>query len=193
MTKRSRGSAKGKRSGKRKRTAIVALIVAACIVASFVSYGLAYRGVVDFTFGGKNEVRQSYRLAAMSKYEPSAIDLTHIRIRNTGSTGITVTVTLHALNAVVSTAYSGPYSDTSDVQIYLPAGGGDQVITFYLTLPQQVSTFTLSVAVARVFDFSSIATFATSSFTSIQPNTPTTLIYAQEPANPDAYQLTNQY
>jgi len=192
MPKRSRERAKKKRSGKRKLTAVAVLIVVAVFAISFASYGLAYRGVAVFTFGGKGEVRQTYRLAAMSKTAPSGIDLTHVRIRNTGSTGMTVTVTMHAVNAVLSTAYAGPYSDTTIVQLNLPAGAGDQVITYYLTLPEQVSSFTLTVTVAQIYDFSSISNIASSAFAAIQPMIPTTLIYSQQPANSTNYALTNQ-
>jgi hypothetical protein len=169
------------------------LLVVAGTVVSFVSYGLAYGGIVDFTFGGKNDLRQSYQLIAMSRLRPSTIDITHILARNTGSTGITVTVTMHALNAVVSTGYYGPYSDSANAQIYLPSGSGYRVVTFYLTLHLQVSTFMIHVTVSKVWDFSSISTLATSSLASIQPTTPTTLVYTQEPTNSTHYQLTEQY
>jgi hypothetical protein len=163
------------------------------VSVSFVFYGLAYRGVVDFTFGGKGEVRQFYQLVAMSKTVVSTIDITHIRVRNTGSTGLTVIVTMHALNAVISTAYTGPYTDTSNVQIYLAPGSGYQVVTFYLTLPLQVTTFTLSVTAGQVWDFSSIPALATSSLASIQPTVPTTLVYTENPSSPITYQISEQY
>ena len=160
---------------------------------SFVVYGLAFRGTVDFTFGGKNEVRQSYHLIAMSKFRPPGIDITHISLRNTGSTGITLIVTMHALNAVVSSSYYGPFSDTTSIQIYLPSGSEYRGVVFYLALLMQVSTFTIRVTVGRVLDFSSIPALATSSLASIQPTTPTTLVYTQENANSTDYQLTEQY
>ena len=193
MPKRSREIRKGKRLGSRKLAAIVVSLIVAGVLVSFVSYGLAYRGIVDFTFGGKNEVRQSYQLIAMSRTEPSSIDLTHIRIRNTGGTGLNVIVSVHALNAVISTAYGGPYTDTSNVQIYLPSGTGYQDLIFYLTLPIQASTFTLRITVGQVWDFSSIPALATSSLASIQPTTPTTLVYTRNSTSPITYQLTEQY
>ena len=193
MPKRSHQDRKGRKLGKRKLTTAVVLLIVICVLVGFVSYGLAYRGVVDFTFGGKGEVRQSYQLIAMSKTVVSSIDLTHIRIRNTGNTGLTVIVTMHALNAVISTAYAGPYTDNSNVQIYLPPGSGYQVLNFYLTLPVQVPAFMLRATVGQVWDFSSIPGLATSSLASIQPTVPTTLVYTENPTNPLTYQIAEQY
>ena len=193
MPKRTRGGGKGKGIGKRKLAAVLVLLIAAGTVVSFVSYGFAYGGNVDFTFGGKEDVRQSYQLTAMSKYLPSSIDVTHVLVRNTGSTEITVIVTVHALNAAVSTAYNGPYGDSASFQVDLPSGSGYRAVNFYLTLPVQVSSFMIRVTVGKVLDFSSIPTLATSSLASIQPTTPTTLVYSQEPPSSVTYQLTEQY
>jgi len=193
MPEHGRKVGKRKKQGKRKRAAIIALIIIAVVAASFLGYGLTYRAAVDFTFGGKNELRQWYHLTAMSKLQPATIDITHVRIGNTGSTGINVIVTMHALNAVTSLGYYGPYTDSSNVQIYLPPGGGYQVVTFYLTLPMQVTTFTLRVTVGQVWDFSSLPNLATSSLTSIQPTAPTTVVYTQTSTNPIIYQLSQQY
>jgi len=193
MPTRTRGTGKGKGIGKRKLAIVLVLLIVVGITGSFVSYGLAFGGNVNFTFGGKNDVRQTYQLTAMSKYRPSSIDITHVLIRNTGSTGITVVVTIHALNAAVSTGYYGPYGDSANVQIYLPSGSGYRAVNFYLTLPLQATSFTIRVNVGQVMDFSSITTLATSSLASIQPTAPTTLVYSQEPANSSTYQLTEQY
>ena len=187
------GGSEKKGFGKRKLAVVLLLIVVAGILVSFVSYGLAYGGNVSFTFGGKNEVRQSYQLTAMSQYRLSGIDLTHVVIRNSGAIGITVIVTLRATNAVVSVGYYGPYSDSANVQLYLPSGGRYEVVNFYLTLPLQVPSFTIRVTVGRVLDFSSIPTLATSSLASFQPTAPTTLVYSQEAGNSIIYQLTDQY
>jgi hypothetical protein len=181
-----------KKIGRRKLAAVVVLLVIAGAVA-FTSYGLFYGAVVDFTFGGKSDVRQSYQLVAMSKLQPSTIDITHILIRNTGSSGITVIVTMHAVNAVVSAGYYGPYSDTANIQLYLPSGSGYQIATFYLTLSLQVPTFTLRATAGQVLDFSSITTLATSGLASIQPTTPTTLVYTLKPASSINYELAEQY
>jgi len=195
MPKRSRRASRTKWLGKRRLAVFLISLVVAGFVVSLVAYGLAYGGNVSFTFGEKSEVRQSYQLVAMSEFRniPSTIDLTHILIRNSGSTGITVIVTMHAVNAVVSLGYYGPYSDSAEVQMNLPSDSGYEVTNFYLTLPLQVTSFTIRVTVGRVLDFSSIPNLATSSLASIQPNAPTTLIYAQERGSAIIYQLTNQY
>lgn len=183
---------KRKRFGQRRLAILVILLVVVGVVVSFVGYGLSHRAVVDFTFGGKSDVRQSYQLLAMSRLQPATIDITHILVRNRGSTGIAVVVTMHALNAVVSAGYYGPYSDTVNIQVYLPPASRYRVVTFYLALPLQVSTFTIRVTVGPVLDFSSITSLATSTVASIQPTSPTTLVYTQTPASPN-YKLTQQY
>jgi len=173
---------------------VLLIVVAAPVVVAW--YGLTYAAVVGFTFGGTTDVRRSYRLTAMSPFQPPTIDITHILVRNTGNTDITVIVTLHAVNAVVAPApgsYYGPYTDTANVQIHLPVDVGYQVITFYLALPVQVPLFTLRVSVATVLDFSSFTSLVTSSFASIQPTTPTTLVYANTITSPYDYELTQQY
>jgi hypothetical protein len=173
--------------------AVILLAVAGGTVGALAWYGSSNGAIVDFSFGGANNVRQSYELSAMSTYRPSTIDLTHIIIRNTGMTGISVVVTMHASNAVVSTGYYGPYSDTANVQISLIPGLGYQVVTFYLTLPMQVTTFTLQVTVGRTTDFSSITALAASSFSPIESTIPTTLVYAQAHPNSTIYTLTQAY
>jgi hypothetical protein len=192
-TRRTTKARKRKRLGKRGLAVLVILLVAAAAVVSFVGYGLVYGGIVDFTFGGKSDVRQTYQLFAMSRLQPGTIDITHVFVRNTGSTGIAVIVTLHALNAVVATGYYGPYSDTANIQVYLQPGARYQLVTFYLALPLQVPTFTIRVTVGRVLDFSSITLLATSTMAPIHPTSPTTLIYTQVPASPVNYKLTYEY
>ena len=100
---------------------------------------------------------------------------------------------MHALNAVVSSGYYGPFSDSTGVEMYLPAGEGYRVVNFYLTLPLQVSSFTIRVTVGQTIDFSSITSLATSSLASIQPLSPTTLVYAETPGSLGSYQLTQDY
>jgi hypothetical protein len=154
---------------------------------------LTYRAIVEFTLGGKGGVRQSYQLIAMSRTQPSAIDIVHVFVRNVGATGITVVVTMHALNAAVSAGYYGPYADSSNIQMYLPVASEDRLVTFYLTLPVQASSFTLSVTVGQTIDFSTLAALSTSTLTSTQPMVPTTLVYTQIRGNPASYNLTLQY
>ena len=125
---------------------VLLVIVAAPVVVAW--YGLTHSAVVDFTFGGANYVRRSYRLTAMSPFQPPTIDITHILLRNTGNTDITVIVTLLAktLSSLqLRGSYYGPYTDTANVQIQLPVASGYQVVTFYLALPVQVPLFTLRV------------------------------------------------
>jgi hypothetical protein len=193
MPKRTRKTARKKGISRRKLAVGLAFLVVAVFVASFVSYGVINGANVNFTFGGENDVRQSYLLIAMSEAKASTIDITHVHLRNTGDSGITVIVTMHALNAAVSVGYYGPYSDSASIQTYVPSESGERVVTFYLTLPRQVQTFTISVTVGRMLDFSTISNLATTSLASIQPSTPTTLVYTQESASPINYQLTEQY
>ena len=172
---------------------LIALVVAAAIVGAFAWYGFSYGATVDFSFGGANDVRQSYQLSAMSTYRPSTIDITHIIIKNTGVAGISVVVSMHASNAAVSTGYYGPYGDTANIQIFLIPGLGYQVVTFYLTLPTQVTTFTLQVTVGRTLDFSSITALAISSFSPLEPAPPTTLTYAEVQSNSTIYTLVQEH
>ena len=171
---------------------VVLLIAAGGFVSTLAWYGISYGAIVDFSFGGSNNVRASYQLFAISPLRLPTIDNTHVFIRNIGSAGITVLVTVHAVNAVVSSGYyTYPYTDTAQTQIYLAPGLG-YLITFYLFLPMQASTFTLQVTAARTLDFSSITALATSSFSPIHPSSPTTLIYEETQPNSTAYVLTQQ-
>ena len=184
---------KHRRFSKRILASLIVLLIVIGITGGCLTYGVFYGAAVDFSFGGTNDVRQSYQLVAMSRLQPSTIDITHIIIRNTGGASISVVVTLHALNAVVSTGYYGPYAPSTNIQVELPPASGYRVVTFYLTLPQQVSTFTLRVTVGRVIDFSSITALAISSVSPIQPISPTTLVYVQMATSENNYELTQQY
>ena len=191
--RRTRITRKPKRHGKRWIAVLVIILVIGGFVAGFVQYGLTSGAAVDFSFGTSSDVRQSYQLIALSRLSPGTIDIAHILARNTGDAGIAVVVTLRAYNAVVSAAYGGPYSEAANIQIYLPPSSGYRVVTFYLTLPVQVPTFTISVTLGRVEDFSSITSLSTSSLSPIQSISPTTLVYTQAPTNPIDYELTQQY
>ena len=189
--RRPKTERKRKRLSKRRLPLLVILLVVVTIpIVAW--YGLSYSAVVDFTFGGQADVRRSYRLTAMSPFETATVDITHILVRNSGNTDITVIVTMHALNAVISGSYYGPYTDTASIQVHLPVASGYQVVTFYLTLPVQVPMFMLRVSVARLLDFSSFTSLVTSSFASIQPTSPTTLVYTNTITNPHDYELTQQ-
>jgi hypothetical protein len=184
---------KGEHSGKRLLAILVISLVLVGIVLGFVGYGLSYGAAVDFTFGGASDVRQSYQLIAISRLQPATIDIAHIFVRNTGDTSITLIVTMSAINAVISAGYYGPYGDMANIQVNLLPGSRYQLVTFYLTLPKQVSTFSIRATVGRVIDFSSITSLATSALSPIQPTSPTTLVYTQVPANPISYKLEQQY
>ena len=192
-TRHMKSTKKHRRLGKRILGILFVLLIVVGVTVSLLTYGFFYGAVVDFSFGGTNYVRQSYQLFAMSRLQPSTIDITHIIIRNTGGASISVVVTMQALNAVVSAGYYGPYSPFSNIQVDLPPASGYRVVTFYLTLPQQVSTFTLRVTVGRVIDFSSITALAISSVSPIQPISPTTLVYVQMATSDNNYELTQQY
>jgi hypothetical protein len=195
VRERPKATRKQRRLGNHSLWVVVVLLIAVTAPAVVAWYGWTHAAVVDFTFGGTTDVRRSYQLTAMSSYQLSTIDITHVLVRNSGNTDITVIVSLRALNAVVAPApgnYYGPYTDTANVQIDLPASSGYRVVTFYLTLPAQVPTFTIRVNVARVVNFSSFATLATSSFASIEPTSPTVLIYTNSAASPYDYELTQQ-
>ena len=191
-TRRS-GQAKKTRLRKHRLALTLVLVVLAISVGSFITYGMLNAANVDFTFGGPNDLYHSYRLMAMSRFSPATIDITHIFVRNIGGSDVSIVVTLHAMNAVVSTGYYGPYSDSANIQLSLPPASGYRFATFYLTLPLQVTSFTLSITIGQVLDFSSIARLATSTMTSLQPQTPTTLVYMQERANSTNYALVQQY
>jgi len=193
---RPKATRREKRLGSHRLLAIVVLLVAVTTPVVVAWYGWTHAAIVDFTFGGTNDVRQSYQLTAISPYQLATIDITHVLVRNSGNTDITVIVSLHALNAVVAPApgnYYGPYTDTANVQIHLPVSSRYQIVTFYLTLPAQVPAFTIRVSVARVLDFSSFGSLVTSSFAAIQPTSPTTLVYANTGTSPQDYELSQQY
>lgn len=193
---RPRTAHKQKRLGNHRFLVVVILLIVVTAPVVVAWYGLTHAAVVDFTFGGTTDVRRSYQLTAMSSYQLSTIDITHVLVRNSGNTDITVIVSLHALNAVVAPApgnYYGPYTDTANVQIHLPVSSGYRLVTFYLTLPAQVPAFTIRVSVARVLDFSSFGPLVTSSFATIQPTSPTTLVYTNTIASPQDYELSQQY
>jgi hypothetical protein len=189
---KTRAKVERKKVRKRALVALVILLITASVIAGFAWYGLSNRALVEYTFGRTRDLRRDYRLFAFSRYQPGTIDITQILIRNTGQSDITVIVTLHALNAVVSAGYYGPFSDMANVQLQLPVASGYRVVTFYLTLPVQVPTFSIRIDVNRVLDFSSFTSLAEASFASIQPTPPTLLTYSDMGESPAHYQLIQQ-
>jgi hypothetical protein len=147
---------------------------------------------VDYTFGGASDLRRSYQLTALSRTLPGTIDITHILVQNSGTTDISVVVTMRATNSVVSGSYYGPFSDSANIQLTLPANSGYQVVTFYLTLPAQVATFSLRVEVNKVLDYSSFQASIATNFASMTPTAPTLVLYASSPTSPANYELVEQ-
>lgn len=145
--------------------------------------------MVDYTFGGDGDVRLSYRLSASTLEHPGTIDIVNVLIRNRGRTDFSVIVTLHAVNAQVSTSYYGPYSDMASEQILVPANASYRVVTFYLTLIIQASSFAIWCDVSRTFDFSTLSSAAATTFGEITPIPPTHLEYSQESTSPYDYHL----
>ena len=177
----------------KKRLAIVGILFVALLIASgYIWYGLSIQPVVDYTFGGQSDVRHTYELTATTRTQPGTIDITHILIRNTGKTDISVVVTLHSTNSVVSSNYYGPYDDMANIQVQLPTNSGYHVVTFYLTLPTQVTVFSISVDVNKVLDYSSLSSSIATNFASLEPTAPTLLVYVSNSTNPYNYQLVQQ-
>ena len=175
-----------------KRLLVVVIFLMLLVVSTYSWYGLSIRPVVDYTFGGPSDIRRSYQLTALTRTQPGTIDITHILVRNTGQSDISVVVTLHATNSVVSANYYGPFNDMANIQIDLPVNSGYQVVNFYLTLLNQTSTFSIRVDVNRVLDYSSLTSSIATNFADIQPTAPTSLVYMSNSTSPTDYQLTQQ-
>ncbi len=145
--------------------------------------------MVDYTFGGGGDVRLSYRLNASTREHPGTIDIVNVLIRNRGRTDFSVIVTLHAVNAQLSTSYYGPYSDMASEQITVLANSSYRVVTFYLTLIIQASAFVIWCDVSRTFDFATLSSAAATTFGELAPILPTHLEYSQESTSPYEYHL----
>lgn len=168
---------------------MIILLLSVPSVLCFTWYGLSNKPIVDYTFGQAGDVRPTYSLRATNRTNPGTIDITHILVRNTGSRDIAVIVTVHAVNAVISTSYGGPYSDMAGEQITLPANSGYRVETYYLTLITQVPGFVLQVEVSKAGDYSNFDSTVATLFGDITPTFPTLLEYVQQPKTPYEYQL----
>jgi len=168
----------------------ILMLIAVLPILWFVSYGLAYKPSIDFTFGSVSDVRPSYSLSAMTASMPGTIDIVNVLIRNNGLTDISVIVTLHAENALVSPSYSGPYNLMAGDEIVALANGEYRYVTFYLTLQTQVSSFTIWCDVSKINDYSSISSAMATTFGEIKPIAPILLMYTQSSTNPGTYDLT---
>jgi len=155
----------------------------------FVSYGLVNKPLIDFTFGGASDIRPSYSLNAMTVAQPGTIDIVNVLIRNRGVTDISIIVTLHAENALVSASYSGPYNLMASDEIVALANGEYRYVTFYLTLQTQVSSFTIWCDVTKIIDYSTVSSSMATTFGEIKPIAPILLVYNQSSLNPESYQL----
>jgi len=155
----------------------------------FLSYGLANKPLIDYTFGGASDVRLTYSLNAMTETQPGTIDIVNVLIRNRGITDISVIVTVHAENALVSSSYGGPYNNMASDEVVALANGEYRYVTFYLTLQTQVSSFTIWCDVTKIIDYSTVSSFMTTTLGEIKPIAPILLTYKQSSFNPDSYQL----
>jgi hypothetical protein len=165
------------------------MLVIIAPLAWFLSYGLANKPLIDYTFGGASDVRLTYSLNAMTETQPGTIDIVNVLIRNRGLTDISVIVTVHAENALVSSSYSGPYDNMAGDQIVALANGEYRYVTFYLTLQTQVSSFTIWCDVTKIIDYSTVSSSMATTFGEIKPIAPILLAYNQSALNPDTYQL----
>jgi hypothetical protein len=175
----------------KKRTLIIGLMILIIVppVLWFVGYGLANKPLIDFTFGSTSDIRASYSLNAMTVTQPGTIDIINVLIRNKGLTDISVIVTLHAENALISSSYGGPYNLMASDEIVALANGEYRYVTFYLTLQTQVSSFTIWCDVSKITDYSTISSSMATTFAEIKPIAPILLVYTQSTTNPASYQL----
>ena len=179
------------RKKRKKILIIIGLIILVTVLPAlwFVSYGLVNKPLIDFTFGSGSNIRLSYNLNAMTTTRPGTIDILNVLIRNRGLTDLSVIVTIHAENALVSPSYSGPYNLMASDEIVAFANGEYRYVTFYLTLQTQVSSFTIWCDVSRIIDYSTISSSMATTFAEINPIAPILLVYNQNSSNPENYQL----
>jgi hypothetical protein len=182
---------RSRKNHKRKLVLILFIILIVLIPPSawFFSYGLVRKPLVDYTFGRASDVRLSYTLSAMTQYRPGTIDIINVLIRNRGLTDISVIVTVHAENALLSASYEGPYNEMASNLIVSLANGEYRYVTFYLTLKAQVSSFTIWCDVTKIVDYSTVSSSVATTFGEIKPTSPILLKYKQDSSNPDTYQL----
>jgi hypothetical protein len=158
----------------------------------FVGYGLLNKPSVNYTFGGADVVRSSYRLTAMTPSSPGTIDIFYVLVQNSGRTDLSVIITVHATNALVSAGYYGPYNNLASILIVVLADTGYRYVPFYITLKSQISSFTMSCDGVRVLDYSTLPSSMASTFGEIHPLSPTMLTYSQESTNSYNYQLAGR-
>jgi len=180
-----------RQSRKKRKKLIIGLIILIIVAPSvwFLSYGLANKPIIEFTFGGASDIRLSYSLNAMTAAQPGTIDIINVLIRNRGLTDISVIVTAYAENALLSPSYTGPYNNMASDEVVALANGEYRYVTFYLTLQTQVPSFTIWCDVSKIVDFSTVSSSMATTFGEISPISPILLVYKQSSLNPDSYQL----
>ena len=171
---------------------LIITLILAPLLAWYVSYGLVNRPLVDYTFGGVSDIRRTYRLNALSRTYAGTIDIFNVYVRNRGHTDITIVVTVHAVNALVSASYNGPYNEMASSALVIFAGSSYHFVTFYLTLKSQVPFFTLSCQATKLIDYTTFSSSVASFFGDIEPVPPNVLQYSQESMSPYDYQLVQQ-
>jgi len=193
---KARPKSRSKPKRKRVRKKAVATLVVALISISFLIpytwYGLSNRPIVEYTFGDIGNIRSSYHLIASTENYPGTIDLVHVLIRNRGSSDISVVITVHAVNAMVSANYYGPYSEMASKLSAVPAVSGFLVVPFYISLKLQVSSFTISCQATKVLYFSTFASSMASIFGEVDPISRIVLGYTHRLASPQDYDLATK-
>jgi hypothetical protein len=186
--KESRKRQQKKRSRRKFLIGLIILIIAVPALW-FLSYGLANKPLIEFTFGSAPNIRLSYSLNAMTATRPGTIDIINVLVRNRGFTDISIIVSVYAENALLSSSYAGPYNNLASDAILALANGDVRYVTFYLTLQSQVSSFTIWCDVSKIIDYSTLSSSLATTFAEINPIAPILLVYKQSSLNPDTYQL----
>jgi hypothetical protein len=186
-------SRKKRRVSRNKRIVLLLIVLLILMpLLCFVDYGLSNKPSVNYTFGGPDLIRSSYQLTAMTPSFPGTIDTFYVLLQNTGKTDMSVVVTVHATNALVSASYYGPYNVMASTLILTLANSEYRHLQFYITLQSQVSSFTISCNAAKVLDYSTFSSSLASTFGEAHQVSPTMLTYSQGSTNPYNYQLTQQ-
>lgn len=187
-----RKKARPKRAKRIALSILVILLISAPVLVWYSWYGLSNKPIVNYTFGGARDVRTYYRLTASTQNYAGSIDIANVLIRNRGHTDISVIVTIHAVNALVSASYAGPYNEMASAGLVVSAESGYRFVTFYLTLKSQVSSFTLSCQVNKLIDYTTFSSSVASTFGDIEPVSPTLLQYSRESTSPFDYELVQR-
>jgi len=180
---------KSKRHKRQFRLLLIIPLIIGPLLIWYVSYGIVNRPVVDYSFGTADQIHPTYQLSALSKYSPGTIDLFNIFVRNRGRTDIAVIITIHAVNALVSATYDGPYNEAASRALVVPASSDYRAVTFYLTLKSQVHFFTLACQGGKLLDYSTFSASVASTFGDIELGSPNFLQYSQGSLSPYEYEL----